>query len=76
MTFKQWLRNLFGFRGRAARPSRRGKFGLPPRLRWVPRVEFLDERLAPATLVVNSSADNSTAGNSLLTLREAILSVN
>jgi hypothetical protein len=40
-----------------------------------PRLERLEDRLAPATLIVNSTADSSAAG-AALTLREAILLVN
>ena len=38
-------------------------------------LETLEDRLAPATLMVNTNADNTTADNSL-SLREAILLVN
>src|SRR5262249_38954336 len=40
-----------------------------------PTLEVLEDRLAPATLTVNSTADNTTADTSL-TLREAVLLVN
>jgi Ca2+-binding RTX toxin-like protein len=36
------------------------------------KVELLEDRLAPATLTVNSLLDNTTAGDGLVTLREAI----
>jgi hypothetical protein len=76
MTFKQWLRKVFGPRMQNSRASRRGKSRQPLRHRCVPRLELLEDRLAPATLVVNSPADNTTSGDHLLTLREAIRSVN
>jgi hypothetical protein len=68
MTFKQWLRKAFGPWVRNSRASRRGK-SRQPRHRCVPRLEWLEDRLAPAILMVNSVAD-SGAG----TLRDAILS--
>src|SRR5262249_47288551 len=63
-----WMQN--------SRASRRGKSRQPSRLRYVPRLDILEERLAPATLVVNSHKDNTNSGDGYLTLREAILSVN
>src|SRR5689334_24442177 len=72
MTFKQWLRQAFGPWMRSSRASRRGKSRQPLRQRCVPRLEWLEDRLAPAILTVNSTADNTT-DTSHLTLREAIL---
>jgi hypothetical protein len=65
MTFKQWVRKLFGPRTPGAGTARRGR----PRPRCVPRVESLEGRYAPATFLVTSPND-SGAG----TLREAIAS--
>jgi Dockerin type I domain len=47
-----------------------------PRHRFRPRIQVLENRLAPALLTVNSLADNLTAGNGLVTLREAIIAAN
>src|SRR5213593_1455924 len=41
-----------------------------------PRLEPLEDRTAPAVLTVNSLLDNTTAGNGLVTLREAIPAAN
>jgi hypothetical protein len=46
-----------------------------PRGRFIPRLELLEGRLAPAVLIVNTSADETTP-DSLLSLREAISVVN
>src|SRR5262245_11635708 len=45
------------------------------RRRFRPVLEGLEERLAPATLIVNSTADNIT-DTSVLTLRDAVTLVN
>ena len=39
-------------------------------------VEELEPRVAPVTLTVNSLADDTTGGNGLVTLREAITAAN
>jgi hypothetical protein len=71
MTFKQWLHNAFGLRTQVSRASRRRS--RQPSRRWrAPRLEWLEDRLAPAVLTVNSNADNTT-DTSHLNLREAIL---
>jgi Bacterial Ig-like domain (group 3) len=71
MNFKQWLRHTFGPGMQVARTFRRGRSRQPSR-RWrAPRLECLEDRLAPAILTVNSNADNAT-DTSHLTLREAI----
>ncbi len=47
------------------------------RSRWTtPLLEALERRIAPATLLVNSLLDNTTPGDGLVTLREAILASN
>ncbi len=75
MTFTQWLRKVFGPRVQGSPASRRGKSRQPSRHRFVPGLEFLEDRLAPALLVVNSTDDNTTDTDTL-TLREAITLVN
>ena len=72
MTFKQSLHKAFGPRVQALRMSRRGKSRAAARHRFLLRTELLEDRLAPAILTVNSTADNTTDTNHL-TLREAIL---
>jgi hypothetical protein len=68
MTFTQWLRKAVVPRVQASRASRRGKCGQPPRRWHAPRLEWLEDRLAPATLMVTNT-DDSGAGS----LRDAIL---
>src|SRR5262245_58713464 len=75
MNFMQSPDNAFRPRVQVSPASRRGKSRLP-RHRCVLRLESLEDRLAPATLIVNSLADNTTSGDHLLTLREAIQSIN
>ena len=67
MTFKHWLRQTLGSRGRVARAAGRGKSRQPSRLRFVPRLDSMEDRLAPATFMVTTLAD-SGAGS----LRAAI----
>jgi hypothetical protein len=71
MTFTQWLRKALVPRVQASRASRRGK-SRKPRHWCRPTVEFLEVRLAPAILKVNSFADNTPPGDGLVSLREAI----
>jgi hypothetical protein len=71
MTFTQWLRKAFVPRAQTSRASRRGK-SRQPRNWCRPTVEFLEVRLAPAILLVNSFADNTPSGDGLVSLREAI----
>src|SRR4051812_36638218 len=63
---------MWPFSSRKPRPSAMKR---PHRTSSQPRLEALEDRLAPATLTVNSPADN-TADTSVLTLREAITLVN
>jgi hypothetical protein len=61
MTFTQWLRKVFGPRAQASRASRRGKSWQPSRHRFVPRLELLEDRLAPAnTITVTGLGDSAT----------------
>ena len=68
MIRRSWLRTLFGRTAPTlpSRPTRRPRTHLT--------LEILEDRLAPATLIVNSVPDNTTADSSL-TLREAVLLV-
>jgi hypothetical protein len=66
MTTRSWIRRLFARTPRSVRNNLTG---------YRPRLETLEDRLAPATLTVNSTADNTT-DTSVLTLREAIAIVN
>src|SRR5262245_24946021 len=65
MTTRTWIRRLFARTPRTVRKA-------PSRIR--PRLEALEDRLAPATLTVNSLSDD-TAG-AALTMRAAILILN
>jgi Bacterial Ig-like domain (group 3) len=68
MTFTQWLRKAFVPRVQDSRASRRGKSRQPSR-RWrAPRLEWLEDRLAPAILMVTNTNDSGTGS-----LRDAIL---
>src|SRR5262249_32455840 len=59
MSFKQWLRKMFGPRAQASGTSRRGKARQPSRYRFRLQLERLEERLAPANiLTVTSSSDS------------------
>src|SRR5262245_18831488 len=66
MTFKQWLRQVFGPRVQGYRASR-GDKSWKRRHRCVPRLELLEDRLAPATLLVTNTNDSGTGS-----LRDAI----
>src|SRR5262249_29425801 len=68
MTSHSWIRKLFGRR----QPGRRGAQPQAAR-RFRPALEALEDRLAPATLTVNTTQDDATTVNtSQLTLRDAI----
>jgi Concanavalin A-like lectin/glucanases superfamily/IPT/TIG domain len=67
MIFTLWLRKVFGPWVRGARASRRGKSRQLSQHRYVPRLESLEDRLVPTTLLVNSLADSGKG-----TLRDAI----
>src|SRR5205085_7860424 len=66
---RNWLRVKSGA-FRKAQPIRR-----KPLARFRPVMERLEDRHAPATLIVNGVLDNTTS-DGLLTLREAVLLVN
>ena len=76
MMCKQWLRNVLAPRVQNSRTSRRDRSRQQWTTRFTPRAELLEDRLAPAILIVNSSLDNAISGDHVLTLREAIRSVN
>src|SRR5262245_15449185 len=69
MISRTWIRKLFGVS--ATRTVRKAPAWVRQPRR--PRLEELEGRLAPATLTVNSFADNTTSGDGLVTLREAII---
>src|SRR5262245_9625032 len=60
------FRRLFGSARPEPKPVRRSRLA----------VEALEDRAVPAILTVNSTADDTTAGDGLVTLREAILAAN
>ena len=68
MIFHQWVRELFGPASRVTRASRRRRSRAASRHRHVPRLELLEDRLAPAVLMVTNVADSGTGS-----LRQAIL---
>ena len=63
MTFKLWLRKVFGSRKQVARGSHRGNSRPAWRYRFVARVEFLEDRLAPAIITVTNATDDVVSGN-------------
>jgi fibronectin-binding autotransporter adhesin len=67
MATHSWVRNLFGGKPRTVRSS-------PARQRL--SLEALEDRLAPATLTVNSTANTASATDPYLSLGEAIAIVN
>jgi hypothetical protein len=85
MAFASWLPWLKGSRGHTGR-TQRGSFrkSIAYRKRFVPRLDILEDRTVPSTLVVNTTldeVDGGTVGNpagpdGLLSLREAILVAN
>src|SRR5262245_36240891 len=67
MTSRSWIRQLF------ARTSRTARKSMPPRRPAArPGVEFLEDRLAPATFTLGSLLDDGSTG----TLRDAITRAN
>src|SRR5262249_1457381 len=68
MITRSWIRRLFAHMPPTPNTRR------PVRRPYRPVLEVLEGRLAPATLTVNSVADNTTA-DAALTLREAVLLV-
>lgn len=67
MTTRSWIRNRFARTPRTMHQA-------PTRFR--PRLEALEDRLAPATLSVNTLVDAYNPGGNTLTLRDAITLVN
>ncbi|HMF19564.1 MAG TPA: hypothetical protein VKE98_20320 [Gemmataceae bacterium] len=67
-----WWKKFFGAGGRGRKASR--KVRTRPRF-FVPWLELLEGRLAPAVLTVNTAIDETTPDN-LLSLREAVNVVN
>ena len=67
MAFSSWIAAPFRRAPRSPRPGR------PPSRRYRPTLELLEDRLALATLTVNTLADST--GGSQLSLRDAILAV-
>jgi hypothetical protein len=76
MWFSSWLRGLTA-RLENARPRHpRKQPRRSGRRTCRPRLEILEDRMAPAVLMVNSTADTANATDPYLTLREAIAIVN
>jgi hypothetical protein len=69
MTTLTWWKTLFG-----RRPTRRGE--VPTRRARRLRLELLEGRQAPATLMVNSTAGTASSSDHYLSLREAVAIVN
>jgi hypothetical protein len=66
---RRWLSDMHGIRHETIRSEK----AQADRRWFVPRVETLEDRLAPATIVVNSTADDGSMGN---LFRNAIMSIN
>src|SRR6516165_6896372 len=67
-----WWRQLFGGGRRGRKPNRKVRSRRPS---FVPRLEMLEGRLAPAVLTVNTPLDETTP-DGVLSLREAVNVVN
>src|SRR5262249_42664797 len=67
MTIRSWIRHLFGRKPRTIRKNP---------VRCQPRLEAMEDRLAPAVLTVNSMLDTASDSDTYLSLREAIAIVN
>src|SRR5262245_35406783 len=67
MANRTWIRKLFGRKTRTVRKDL---------VRLRPRLEALEDRLAPAILTVNSLLDTASARDGYLSLREALPIVN
>lgn len=76
MIFTQWLSQLSASKTQSSRATRRNKTPRPSSPRSVIKLEQLEDKLSPAILTVNSLLDNTTAGDGLVTLREAINAAN
>ncbi len=76
MGIRSWLRtwNARQTRNRRGRSSQRSPAKRPPPTRLL--VEPLEDRTVPSILFVNSAADDTTPGDGLVTLREAIEAAN
>jgi hypothetical protein len=75
MSFKQWVRDVFGPESRAERASRHGKSRRTAKRGFTPLVESLEDRRMLAVLTVTSLKDDTLAnlaGDGKLELREAI----
>src|SRR6516164_2649756 len=72
MNYRQWrshIRRLFSpATGSASRVARRRRSRL--------RVESLESRTTPAVITVTTAADDSTPGNGVVSLREAMTAIN
>jgi hypothetical protein len=75
MFSRSWLRFLSSGSLPRLRPSSQRRLRQRQRAGGKPTLELLEDRLAPATLTVNTTADNTT-DTSVLTLRDAITLVN
>src|SRR5262245_43244773 len=67
-----WWRQFFGGGRRGWKPNRKIRTRRPS---FVPRLELLEGRLAPAVLTVNTALDETTP-DAFLSLREAVNVVN
>ncbi len=77
MKFSTWLRNWKrSLECQSARKQSRRRESRVRRMVPRPRLEVLEDRLAPATLTVNSTADTVSGTTPTLDLREAILLFN
>ena len=75
INFHQWLTRTFGAQAQASRASRRGIPRPPSRRRFVPQVGLLEDRQAPALLIVNSTSDVRNSFDFRFTLYEAIQTI-
>ena len=71
--FPSWLTGRVYGTGRTAQ-RRHHRTARPRAAGFRPSLEVLEQRLAPATLIVNTAGDNAASDN-FLSLREAVLLV-
>jgi hypothetical protein len=77
MAFASWLPWPKGSRGHKGRTQRRSYRGsIAPRKRFVPRIDILEARTVPSTLLVTTTVDEVNPDDGVLSLREAVAQAN
>src|SRR5262249_41429575 len=76
MPFTRWLRNLRSLCHPHRTPGDGRRADRKARARFRPRLEVLEDRLAPAVLTVTTTHDEVTPKDGNVSLREAIAAIN